>query len=128
MFFSINTWAVLAVLFMLFSSVLLILYRFSIQFQTKKISFFGAIAFFLVGLTAVVFSFSQSSYLSKPGEAIIFARSVSVKSKPQSSSKTLFIIHAGTKVQLLRRENNRVKVRLVNGSEGWISSSDIKEI
>ncbi len=125
---SVNTWAALGVLFVLLASGLLILYRFSLKVGVKKASFFSSIVFFVAGSIAVSFAAVQLNYFNKHQQAIVFSGAVSGKSEPQLSSKTLFVIHSGTKVQLLEKESNWLKIRLANGNEGWINLADVKEI
>ena len=49
-----------------------------------------------------------------------------VKSEPNLGSTEAFVLHEGTKVQVLDTINNWKKIRLVDGKTGWIISGDIK--
>ena len=59
---------------------------------------------------------------------IVFSSPVYVKSEPADGSRSLVLIHEGLKVRILEVGQNWVKVRLANGSEGWIKSMDLREI
>jgi uncharacterized protein YgiM (DUF1202 family) len=70
----------------------------------------------------------QSSYFENHKQAIVFSSSVNVKSGPVDKSNTLFVIHDGTKVNVLETNNDWMKVGLANGNIGWIRTADVKEI
>lgn len=54
--------------------------------------------------------------------------SVYVKSSPDEKGIDLFIIHEGTKVEVLEELNNWYKIRLLNGNIGWLLSSETEVI
>ena len=58
--------------------------------------------------------------------AIVYPKEVSVKSEPNRRSEEAFVLHEGTKVNVLEELNNFKKIQLVDGKTGWISSDDIK--
>lgn len=60
--------------------------------------------------------------------AIIMAPKVDVRSEPRSSGTILFVIHKGTKVNVLRSADEWLEVELANGSIGWMPSSDLERI
>lgn len=126
--FSANMLAVLSVSLLLAASALLILYRFTGSVGIKKASFYLAIVLLVVGISAIFISGRQAYYFEAHHEAIIFSSSVTVKSAPATSSKNVFVLHEGTKVNILGNNNNWVKIRLANGNEGWIGTGDAKEI
>jgi SH3-like domain-containing protein len=54
---------------------------------------------------------------------------VSVKSSPSAeSSQDLFILHEGTKVEILDQVGSWSNIELADGRQGWIKSSDIETI
>lgn len=126
--FPADTLAVLSVLLFLAASGLLILYRFTGSVGIKKASFYSAIVLLILGMGAVFIAGRQARYFEAHHEAIIFTPSVTVKSAPVDSSKVVFVLHEGTKVNILESNSKWVKIRLANGNEGWIGSGDAKEI
>jgi len=70
----------------------------------------------------------QINYFDNHRQAIIFASSVTIKSGPVEKSGSLFVLHDGTKVNILENNNGWMKIRLGNGNEGWIKAGDVKEI
>jgi SH3-like domain-containing protein len=61
-------------------------------------------------------------------QAIVFSGSVPVKSSPVDSGTSLFVIHAGTKVNLIDELGDWVKIQLADGNEGWLPLSDLERI
>jgi uncharacterized protein YgiM (DUF1202 family) len=60
--------------------------------------------------------------------AIVFAEVITVKSEPSEHSEDAFVLHEGTKVNVLETVDNWKKIELADDSIGWIESSAIKEV
>lgn len=60
--------------------------------------------------------------------AIVMDASSYVKSSPDEKGNDLFILHEGTKVEVLDELNDWKKIRIANGTVGWITSSAIEVI
>lgn len=126
--FSSTAIAVWTILFMLAASAILILYFFTHSVTVKKSSFYISIGLFLVALFSMFMNSQQANYFDTHHQAIIFSNTVNVKSSPSTTAKALFVIHEGTKVDVLETNSNWTKIRLPNGSKGWIVADDAKEI
>ncbi|MDB4901800.1 MAG: Tetratricopeptide repeat protein [Mucilaginibacter sp.] len=126
--FSINTLSVLSIILVLCGSVILIVYFFTNSIFIKKASFYTSIILFFLGIVSIFIANIQIGYFNKHRQAIIFTSSVTVKSGAVERSASLFVIHEGTKVNILENNNGWMKIGLVNGNEGWIKMSDAKEI
>ena len=125
---SLSTLSVLSIISILMGSGALIVYFFANKFNIKKFSFYAAMLLFFLGLLTVFIAGRQSSYFDNHKQAIIFTGTVDVKGGPAVESKTLFVIHDGTKVSVLESNSNWIKIGLANGNVGWVSASDAKEI
>ena len=61
--------------------------------------------------------------------AIIFSSKTEIKAEPNERSENLLNLHLGTKVKIIDSFNEEwVKIKLVNGQEGWINNKEIKII
>ena len=60
--------------------------------------------------------------------AIIITPTVTVKSSPSISGKNLFVVHEGLKVTITDSINNWKEIKLSDGKQGWILTSDLTEI
>jgi tetratricopeptide (TPR) repeat protein len=125
---SANVLGWISISLVLLASGVLILYFFTASVTIKKSSFYGAVVLYILGAFAIFIGGMQVSYFNGRREAIIFNSSVTVKSGPVDKSGSLFVIHDGTKVNVLDDSSGWIKVKLANGSEGWIKATDAKEI
>ena len=126
--FTFDGWALLAVLFSGLFSLLFLRYYFASAEQKKRLFFTTAI---ICGcLFVLVFTMASVSYkdLQKNVFAIVFSEATDVKSEPKTNSDTIFVIHEGSKVQLLETDGLWTHVAIVNGVEGWMPSAELKKL
>jgi tetratricopeptide (TPR) repeat protein len=125
---SVNLLGWLSIALVLLASGILVLYFFTTSVAIKKSSFYGAVILFVLGAFTIFIAGMQVSYFNGHKEAIIFGSSVTVKSGPVEKAGSLFVIHEGTKVDVLDDSNGWMKIKLANGNEGWIKMTDAKDI
>lgn len=82
------------------------------------------------GLSIVTYFFSSTSYSKdmKEEQAIVMSSSVYVKSSPDEKGNDLFILHEGTKVDVLEPFEDWAKIRIANGTIGWLKVKDVEKI
>ena len=125
---SLTTWSVLAVLCWLAAFGLLIVYLYVWQPRLKRAAFYSGIATAGLALLLLVMAYSQHRMRIDDGGAIVFSSQATVRSAPSDSEKTLFVIHEGTKVEIVARVGDWLRVSLPNGHEGWIEAEAVKRI
>jgi len=125
---SVNTLSAISILFFLLGFGLLAYYLFAGAISLKRASFYSGVVIIVLGLFSMFIAGQQTAYFESHHEAIVFSPSVTAKSGPDSNSKNLFVIHDGTKVTIVENNSGWIKIRLLNGSEGWINLNDAKEI
>jgi len=125
---SVNTLSTIGILFFLAGFGLLAYYLFAQSISLKKASFYSGVVVIALGLCSIFIAGRQVAYFESHHEAIVFSPSVTAKSGPDNNAKNLFVIHDGTKVTIVENNSGWIKIRLLNGSEGWINLSDAKEI
>lgn len=123
-----NTLAILSVIFILLASAALIVYLFTGSVGIKKTVFFSAIILIVLGVTSIFVANRQNYYFDTHHQAIIFGATVNVKSKPADQAKPAFVIHEGTLVGVEDEKDGWLRIKLLNGNEGWIVASDAREI
>lgn len=128
LFFSVYTWSVIGIAAITSGFLLLIVYLFALALPLKKTAFYAGVCLIILGAFSIVLSGMQKDYFNDHHGAIVFAGTVNVKSGPDVSHKTLFVIHEGTKVNIKSKNQNWIEVELPNGNTGWITLSDIREI
>jgi len=126
--FTYDGWAILAVGFSIVFVILFLLYYFSYTEKRKRLLFATSILSILLLLGAVTMAFLTYGDYSKNQPAIIFASQIEVKSEPSMGSSSAFVLHEGTKVQILAQDGNWFRISLADGKDGWIPASDLKQL
>ena len=125
---NVQSWSVLGVLSLLIGFTGLIIYLFSKEYQSKRISFYSGLLFLLLGICFVAFASAEEGYMQTRKQGIVFNGTVNVKSAPDAKQKTLMVIHEGTKVNIIEPKNDWLKVELPNGNIGWIEAGALQLI
>ncbi|MBX9808756.1 MAG: tetratricopeptide repeat protein [Flavobacteriaceae bacterium] len=126
--FHYNTWAWISVGFSTLFLLFFIGYYFSQITSSKRIYFVGMFVLLFLLLISVSAAISEKNDFENQRPAIVFAEMVLVKSEPQKASTTVFTLHEGTKVFVQETLENWKKIKLTDGTEGWIEKSAIKEV
>lgn len=96
--------------------------------KQRKISFYITLIFFVFTTLSGILTYQKYSSALEHKEAIVYDPSVTVKSSPTQNAVDLFVIHEGTKVQIIDRIDSWTEIKIRNGSVGWLPNSTIKEI
>ena len=88
----------------------------------RKLGFFGGIVVFVILVLSVLFAGQLKQAASKQDQAIVMTPTVTVKSSPNEASVDLFVLHEGTKVTLLDEADGWNKIKIANGSVGWLQA------
>ena len=128
-FTSVDNWAKTGILCIVMALLLVLLYLFGPQLMLRKIGFFGGLAFFVIFLLSNLFAFQQKQALDNRTGAIIMAPSVNIKKTPAKNSTDQFVLHEGTRVDIIDKGMTDWRcIRVGDGREGWIESKAIEEI
>jgi len=123
-----STWAVQTIVFFILTLVSVSLYFISRKLFLRKAGFWAAILCIALTIFTLLFSISGHYRMKSLHEAIIFDPTITVKSSPDEQSVDLFVIHEGTKVQLLDKIGEWHEIRIANGSVGWLPAESLEEI
>lgn len=126
--FSSNTWAVMSLILLALAAVLALLWLLSRTPAPRKTGFFGMIAAAVLCIACFVNADVQKSEYQTKDSAVVMRPVCSAKSSPASSGADLFVLHEGTKVQLLDTVGDWTNISIADGREGWVPSSDIEVI
>ena len=128
-FTSVDNWAKTGILCIVMALLLVLLYLFGPQLMLRKIGFFGGLAFFVIFLLSNLFAFQQKQALDNRTGAIIMAPSVNIKKTPAKNSADQFVLHEGTRVDIIDKGMTDWRcIRVGDGREGWIETKAIEEI
>lgn len=126
---SVDGWARTALVSLGLAIVLSLLYLFAGRMVLRKLGFFCGLAFIVVFILSNVFASQQKSVLRHRTGAIVVSSSAAIKSTPAKNGTDLFILHEGTKVEITDGSMHDWKeIRIADGKEGWIETSQIEII
>jgi tetratricopeptide (TPR) repeat protein len=121
-------WSLFCLVSFLFSLVLLSIYFLSSKISLRKFGLFAGLVFFVTALS--LYFVAQQSYklTTTSSDGIILSPSITVLSSPNQNGTKLFILHEGSKVELVQTEDEWSEIKLANGNVGWIKNNDYQPI
>ena len=126
---SVDGWAETAIVCLIIALLLALVYLFADKVGLRKLGFFGGITLLVAFLLCNLFAFQQKSRLENRTGAIIMAPSVTVKSTPSNSGTDVFVLHEGTRVDIVDAGMKEWReIKLADGKRGWITSNAIEII
>lgn len=125
---SIPTWAAVAVASFVLLLIAFLLYVFADSPRLRKVSARIAVLMLLLTVFTNLFILTQHHVLSRRSGAVVIAPAVTVRSTPSDSGTDLFVIHAGSKVEILDKTMRQWReVRIEEGKQGWVPA-DVLEV
>ena len=126
--FSQSAWALIIVILFWLLSVSILCYFLVPSVIIRKLGFFSAALCLALLVFSYALSLHQQNMVNGTQEAIVTSASVYVKSSPDEKSSDLFILHEGTKMDVLDELNGWKKIRIANGSIGWVTQDTFEII
>ena len=125
--FTADGWAWLSVAF--FALLLFCLFAFlmSRRMGLRKMGFFVGVVALLCLALSVAFAIENQQAMTRQDQAIVMTPTVTAKSSPSEQSVDLFVLHEGTKVRVLDSARDWNKIRIADGSVGWLPASDMTQ-
>ena len=124
-----DSWAVCFLVFLVLTLAMALLFILGSSATSRRAGFFTGVVCLLLAVASLSFSLWQKNEYMKADKAIIMKPVSSVKSSPSGdSAKDLFVLHEGTKVQVLDNVGGWSNIELSDGRQGWLPSSDIEII
>jgi tetratricopeptide (TPR) repeat protein len=123
--FTLNVWSIITLVLI---GLLLTCLFFYITAKTrglKKSMFFTGLILILFTICSFSISVKKYNYISTNNEGIIIIPTITIKSSPSNSSVDLFVLHEGSKVKILDNADGREKIKIANGSIGWLPTSSV---
>ena len=122
-------WAVTFLVLLAMTLAMALLFVLSPSVAGRRTGFFTGIVLLLLAAASLTFSFWQKNDYSRADKAIVMRPVSSVKSSPsREAAQDLFVLHEGTKVEILDQVGSWSNIELADGRQGWILTSDIEAI
>ena len=124
--FYFETWGHISIFFSFLIVALFLSYYFASSSRIKRLTFVLLCVSSILMLASLINGNKGYDNYVNNEYAIIYSYETDLKTEPNFRSETLFMLHEGTKVQVIENYNNWIKVRLVNGQIGYIQLIDVK--
>lgn len=119
--FSLRTWTIIALLSFVLVLVSLLIFYASDSIFMRKLAFSSAVLLLLVTLLSNVCAVQQRNFKQTHTSGIIVSPAVTVKSTPADNGNDLFVLHEGSKVEILDSSLKEwCEVSIADGKVGWI--------
>lgn len=126
--YSANLWAELSITFFIIVLIISGIYLFTNRIWLKKTSFWLGIIFIMFTLLALYNGYRTKQNILSHSAAIVMNPTVTVKSSPDEEGTDLFVIHEGTKVSIIDKVGDWMKIKIADGNNGWLRKADIEAI
>ena len=119
--FSLRTWTIIGLLSFVIMLLSLLLFWGSGSIIVRKVAFSSAVLLLLISVLANVCALQQKNFKQVHTSGIITSPAVTVKSTPADNGNDLFVLHEGSKVEILDSSLNEwCEVTIADGKQGWI--------
>ncbi|MFK7899722.1 MAG: SH3 domain-containing protein [Cyclobacteriaceae bacterium] len=122
---SATVWGIVSVLFFITGLVVLFLYLF---ISKKRNYVLVLLLAFVLSLLTYLLGNSNYAYIYEKQQAIVFSPTATAQSVPGDAGSDLFVIHAGLKVTVLDQQGDWYRIKLSNGSIGWLKQEALEVI
>ncbi len=123
-----NGWGYTAVGLLVLVCVLLLLFKFAPTTGGRKLSFVLACVAFLFFIFSLMFAVNLRVKANSDDFAVVMVPVSNVKSAPNSTGNNLFILHEGSKVEILEQAGKWCRIEISDGRQGWLESDDVEVI
>lgn len=127
-FFSPTIWAIIAISLLWIAGLLAAWYLYAGTVRSRKYTFLGSASVFILAVLLFVVAGSSYARIKDKNSAIVIESSAVIRSSPDEKSTTLFMLHAGTKIEVLDELGAWQQIRIANGNSGWIPSAALEKI
>jgi tetratricopeptide (TPR) repeat protein len=123
-----DTWGIVGIIIFVALLIALAIFFTSRSVPIRKITFWSGTLLLILALICFYIGYQGIQAVELQQHGIVFTPTVTVKSSPTENSVDLFVIHEGTKVELLDKLDSWVEIKIANGSVGWVRDYDYQPI
>lgn len=127
-YFNEEQWTSINITIFIVFLLFVVIFSVSKKSKIKSITLGLLLSFFVLSVISGFIGFRSYKIKTTHNTGVIFTPTVNVKSAPDEGSSTLFILHQGSKVELMEESSTWEKVKIANGSEGWVLKTDFEKI
>jgi tetratricopeptide (TPR) repeat protein len=123
---SLDGWAYVGIFFVLLFVGTYLFFLASDTPNRKRIGLIASLVSLMLAIVCTSLSYLQYRAYRKDQPAIVFAREIPVRAEPNERSSSAFLLHEGTRVQVLDSLDQWRKIQLADGQNGWITAESIR--
>jgi len=97
----------------------------SSQLTLKRIGFFFSGLSLIAFIISLIMGFTSLEDKQVTNFAIILSRESKIHEEPTNTSSSKFSLHEGTRVSVLESNADWTNIKLENGNEGWVKTTDV---
>ena len=125
--FPADTWATFGLFFLWLGAAGFALWLLDKERQRKKYGFITGLA--AVPLSILMFLLAQNAAtVMKTPLAIVISSQTMLRNAPDPNATTVNTLHEGLKIEILDKIGSMTKVKLPNGEDGWLPTTDVEKI
>ncbi len=122
---STTSWAWFSSISLLVACFLFFVFISSRKIILKRMSFL--VSCFLIICFVITYLLGYSALKSKSENkfAIIITKEIKIMNEPTAAATSKFNLHEGTKIRVVENNGGWLLIKLDNGNEGWVKTSDV---
>ncbi len=123
------SWAVLGIVFFALVLVSVLIFLLSASSRGRSGGFVLGLVTLVLAAFSLSFAFWQRSDSVAEDTAIVMQAVTTVRSSPsENTAKDLFVLHEGTKVEIIDRIGDWVNIEIADGRQGWMHAHALEII
>ncbi|MCD6090638.1 MAG: tetratricopeptide repeat protein [Bacteroidales bacterium] len=126
--FSVDNWAKISLVLFSVFALFSLFYFLGKNIFIRKMGFYLGFVFLILSSASLFLTYKKHISQKEKAQAIVFSPSVTVKSSPNENGVDLFVIHEGSKLQVMDKVGAWCEIKIANGSIGWIEIKTIELI
>lgn len=123
--FSTKAWALLSVTLIVLAMLFMYLFIAGASVKLKRFSFFISIVMIAGFLIVYFLGYSAVKSKRQTKFAIVTVQQTKVFTEPTVTSSSKFGLHEGTRVKIIELNADWVLIKLENGNEGWLKTTEV---
>jgi tetratricopeptide (TPR) repeat protein len=125
---SVDEWAYFSIVLVLFTILMAIFYFYALTAGKKRLFFILTFLGLIIAILSIVAAFYAKNSLNNEQYAIVYTEEIATREEPKEKAVASFILHEGTKVEVLEEFNDWALVLIANGSKAWMPLEKIKKL
>jgi tetratricopeptide (TPR) repeat protein len=125
---SVDNWAYVSIVIVLITILLAILYLYAGTPGKKRLFFILMFIGVIFSALSIAAAFYAKDKINNEQFAIVFTEEFKARTEPKLSAEGSFVIHEGTKVEIISEFESWYEIRLANGSKAWMPADAVKKL